>query len=440
MKKFYFLKIALVILAAICCFEANAKWEMLYQLRSPYCMHIAPNGNMLVADYLFDETGGIYLSEDGGATWTKTNAPDYTYGKFIDAGDYVIATGGKGRIARSKDNGKTWEITNYGSAISDILSADVIEYTICYAAAYHNERLYIGDFNGGGILYSEDFGETWVRTNLESLQYEADGGGKGDKPGKPTKLTENIYNLVSYKGELYAFGVYFVFKYDEANDLWITLRNDSNFMSNSTIHNDLLVCGRSVANQSTDIEFLVSFDGTQWGEIERPTDWSDNNVRCLDSDGERLYIGFQEKGFLYTGDNGKSWVSMSDGLPGVSADYPDLIQHIIDLEYDKDYVYAVIYDTPFSDRAIDGIYRLAKSELEEASHIDISTDEINVYCDGEFLYVGECSSVVISDLSGRTLPAIVVDGKVDLQSLTPGTYIYNVSYDCKTSAGKFIKK
>ena len=419
----------------VSCFDANAKWEMLKSIRAPYCMHVSPKGTILVADYLFDGTGGIYRSEDGGETWTKTDAPDYTYGKFIDAGDYIIATGAKCRVARSSDDGKTWEITNYGSALEDIVTPAGRDATISYAAAMHNGRLYVGDFNGGGVLYSEDFGETWVRTNLESLQYEST-----DKSGKPSKNTETIYNLVSYKGELYTFGVYFVFKYDEAKDKWIVLRDDSNFMIQSAIYNDNLVCGRSIMNQTDEVEFIVTYDGEKWGELKRPEGMLDNNIRCLEAEDDFLYIGFQQSGFWYTDNNGESYTKLIDGLP---SDYmfPEITQHIIDLAYDENYVYAVIYDTPFSDREIDGIYRIAKTELVgTGSNLDLSVDAPDVYSDGAYLYVGECTALTISDLSGRAVDAAVVDGKVDLQNLTPGVYIYNVVNNDKNATGKFIKK
>ncbi len=434
MRKTLLLKMLLAAFVCLACsFEAKAQWQRLYSIRAPYCMHIAPNGNMLVADYMFDGTGGIYLSEDKGRTWTKTDAPDYTYGRFIDAGKYIIATGAKGRVARSEDGGKSWEVTNYAGAIEDIMTPDAIDRTICYAATMHKGKLFVGDFGGGGVLYSEDFGETWVRTDVESLQYEATG-----KDGKPMKATETIYNIISYKDELYAFGIFYVFKYDEANDKWVALRSDSNFMSQHTVHNDLLVMSRTVMNQTTDCEFLITFDGEEWGELPRPEGWLDNNIRCLDSDGGNLYIGFQECGFWYTSNYGADWTTKNEGLPLLKNDGSDYIQHMIDLAHDDEYVYAVIYDTPFSTRRIDGIYRISKENtpvgiqrVEEAS---------DVYSDGKYLHVGNCEQLILSDLSGKTIKAERNGGKVDLQGLGRGVYIYNVVHNGKVASGKFVKE
>ena len=127
-------------------------------------------------------------------------------------------------IARSSDGGHTWTECTYANAVRDIFSEDNMPYTVCYACAYHKNKLYVADFCGGGILYSEDFAQTWKRTDLASLKYKAE-----DDDGAPVENTENIYQLVSYKGKLYAFGVYFVFCLDETNNTWKTISDKSNF-------------------------------------------------------------------------------------------------------------------------------------------------------------------------------------------------------------------
>ncbi len=419
-----------------CSLQANAAWEQIYKLNAPYCMHIAPNGDILVADYLFNEQGGIYYSEDGGTTWNKSDAPDYTYGKIIDAGEYLIATGKACRVARSNDNGRTWEVTNYIGAVSDIYNETSAQRTICYAAAMHNDRLYVGDFAGAGVLYTEDFGETWHRTHLESLQFAVEG-----RDGRVAMVTDNIYNLVSYKGELYAFGMSFVFKYDEANDIWITMRNDSNCLSQSTIYKDKLTCGRAIENESTDVPFILTFDGENWDEIARPAGFNDNNIRCMDADEKALYVGFQTSGFACTFDEGNSWIFATEGLPARAGGFADEYQCLVDLAGNDEYLYTVVYVDPFIDSDIDGVYRIAKSELEEKclSVSDIELAAANIHCDGTYLYVGECTSVLITDLSGRTVDAPVVNGKVEVKSLATGVYVYKVVNNNRVVSGKFIK-
>ena len=45
------------------------------------------------------------------------------------------------------------------------------------------------------------------------------------------KTLKTYTKLVSYKGKLYAFGVYFVFCLDETNNTWKTISDKSNFMA-----------------------------------------------------------------------------------------------------------------------------------------------------------------------------------------------------------------
>ena len=122
--------------------NAFAKWEKVHDLTATYACHVTKSGNILLSDYQYmDYSGGIYISEDQGATWTKTNVQDFCYSQFIEAEGYVFAGGDGCVIARSADEGKTWEVMNFGYAYADFLSEDEIRYNPCYAMAYHKGRL-----------------------------------------------------------------------------------------------------------------------------------------------------------------------------------------------------------------------------------------------------------------------------------------------------------
>ncbi len=417
-------------------FEAKAEWEHFYSIRAPYCMHVTPEGRILVADYRFDGKGGIYYTDDG-KTWTKSDAPDYTYGLFLDAGEYLIATGKAGRVARSADNGTTWEVTSYASAVADILDAGSLDRTISYGAAMHNGKLYVCDYAGAGVLYTEDFGETWKCTNIKGLQYEIENP-RGE-PGEMMTVTENLYNLVSYKGKLLAFGIYYIFEYDEANDEWTIMRSDSNWTIQYAVHNGLFVAGRSIMSQDDSVPFLQTYDGKEWGELPRPEGWLDNNVRCFESDGNALYIGFQHSGFMFTADNGETYYQMNEGLPATEQ-FAFQYQHIIDLTSDDKYVYAIIYDEPQKLRFIDGVYRISKEELLEPVGIESVNADNKIYSDGAYLHVGNCDQLTICDISGKTINVARNAGKADLQGLIPGVYLYNAITNGKSVSGKFIKK
>lgn len=330
---------------------ANAQkgWHKIKDLPATNAFHIAKNGNFILADYDFDFLGGIYVSTDQGTTWTKTKVQDYNYNAFCETDEYIFAAAGCGRVARSNDGGLTWELLNYGRAVVDLLGEENLDYTYAYAITMHQGKLFVGDFNGGGVVYSEDNGETWKQTDYEALSFGESKDGK--------RAIENIYNLVSFKDNLYAFGVYYVFRYLPETNSWETISDRSNFMAISAIYKDKLCMGRSVMNYNINEDFIVTIDAEgQWGSLPRPgTD--DNNIRAMHAEGDDLYVAMAESGFYYTPNEGQSWAKLELGYPGGTP---------MQVRTDKDYVYLAVYDLPWSSSGAAGLWRMAKSELADA--------------------------------------------------------------------------
>lgn len=444
MKKIYrtILKSALTAAILVCVSaNASAKWEQVYELTSTYACHVSKSGNLIVSDYQYvDYSGGIYISEDNGETWTKTNAEDHCYSQFIEAGGYIFAGGEGCRVARSADEGKTWEVMNFSYVYADYLDEDALTYNPCYAMAYHKDKLYVGDFNGGGIAYSEDFGETWTLTDRESLMYDISGSEKAPEIGmqreKATTIVESFYSLESFNGSLYAFGVYFVFRLNEETGLWEVLRNDSNFMGTTMIFGDKLVCGRAVMNYTDQVPFLEwTEDGETWGAVKRPEGLLDNNVRAMACDDSNIFVGLQTGGMYYTPDFGESWGFISDGLP---EDGRGGYYHLIMISVTEDYVYCVIYDTPWSGTSVSGLYRLAKSDIPSTSVNTINSDEIEIFADSHNLNVeADCQYVDIYTIDGVVCRLEAHEGKADISMLDSGVYIYATN---KGNKGKFVKK
>lgn len=432
------LRLLAVIIMAGANFNANAKWEKVYDLPASYACFVTKSGNLLMSDYQFiDYSGGIYISEDNGQTWTKTDVADHCYSNFYAAGDYVFATGEACTLARSADEGKTWEELSFAYMYADYLSEEEIMYDPCYCITYHKNKLYVADFSGGGVIYSEDFGETWTMTDRESLMYDLDGGkAPSYKDEKPTRVMENFYNLTSYNDELYIFGVYFVFRLNEETGLWEVIRNDSNFMGVTTVFNGTLICGRSVINYGDHVPFLLTTqDGNEWGEVKRPEGMLDNNVRTMTCDDKNLYVGLQQGGMYYTPDFGETWHFISEGLPSSGN---DVYYTLLSLTETEEYLYVVVYDNAWNGGAISGLYRMAKSELPISSVDELTVAKSNVYVEGDNLVVGndyEC--VTISTMQGVTCQVKVVDGKADISALENGIYIYALD---RNHVGKFVKK
>ena len=238
MKKNYSFKLfKCLVVAVVACFASalyaqTPKWEKIHDFPGTNDFFITKSGNMLMADLLFDwntyaTIGGIYISKDKGETWTKTGAKDYCYNYFIENDEYIFAAAGACRVARSNDGGETWEMLSYQNQVVDVLGEENLEYALAYSMAIYEDKLFVGDFTGGGIVYSADNGETWVATDVETLKFDPEEeGGKtkelqADK--KDTRVVENIYNMMVYNGDLYAFGTYCVFKYLPETNSWETL-------------------------------------------------------------------------------------------------------------------------------------------------------------------------------------------------------------------------
>ncbi len=75
-----------------------------------------------------------------------------------------------------------------------------------------------------------------------------------------------------------------------------------------------------------------------------------------------------------------------------------------------------------------------------AAGIERANADAGVYSDGTYLHVGRCDKLTLTDLSGKTVKAELNGGKVGLQHLVPGVYIYSVQSDGRMASGKFIKK
>ncbi len=406
-------------IAAAC--PASANWEQVYQLPMASAHYITKDGLMLISDLRDAQDGGIYYSEDKGKTFTKCEVADYMYNKFVEIGDYIYAPGKAGRIARSEDGGRTWDVLNYTRVVEQFYEKPgMADETVCYAIAGLDDVLYVGDFLGGGVIMSEDNGETWSFTDRESQMIDF-----GDE-----KVLDNYYNMSAFNNEIYLFGLYSIHKYNVARDKWEALPVNSNCMAAVTIAGDTMIAGRSSENQNPDTEFLATTkDGYTWGKIFNPL--ADNlNVRCVDYDGKYLYAAGPNGKFYYTDDMGEQWYS-ADGLPGVC--WPLVISA------DDDYVYTTVYH-PDPTQVISGLWRYAKSSLKSSGVEALENDNLAVRVDGDMLTVAaQAESIRISDVSGRQAVLSHNTSNVDLGSLTPGVYVYEVVAGGVRVVGKFVK-
>lgn len=330
---------------------AATNWEKIYALPSCYAFHIdKKTGNFMASDFRDDLQGGIYYSEDKGATWTKTKVQDHNFGKFYETDAYTFALGYGGRIARSDDGGKTWELMSYRRAIQDIVSAEDMDYTAAYDMLQMGNRIYLCDY-AGGVIYSEDYGESWKHT-ADDIFLETVEGKQG------TETIHNVlYGMAEQNGHIFAMGLYCVYEYDAAKDTWKIVRTDSNLMAIHCTHKGTLYCGRAMPNDGYRNPFLeLTEDGENWTICPHP-DSEDNNVRALGSNNALLVVGLQSTGMLYTDDDCETWYDLeTSGLP---LRYPgktnlaDQKLTPLSIEFDQDYVYVAFFgDDPKTEPGI----------------------------------------------------------------------------------------
>lgn len=119
--------------------------------------------------------GGVYRSDDGGATWTDivANLPcefgfamvahphraDTAYSFPIADAGARWPHEGKARVARTTDAGETWELLGEGT-LPDRFYAAVMRDAMC-ADDHDPAGLYFGGRNGA-VFASADEGETWA--------------------------------------------------------------------------------------------------------------------------------------------------------------------------------------------------------------------------------------------------------------------------------------
>ena len=408
------------------------QWEQIQVLPATQSIFVAPNGNLISSDFQFDYSGGIYYSTDKGTTWTKADVPDYAYSRMIQAGEYIIASGECCNLARSKDNGVTWELLNYGYMLTDYIGEEGAEYDLAYAITYFKEKLFVADFGGGGVLYSEDFGETWTMTDRESLKY-ALGSSRAVAKGDGSAI-DSFYNLAENNNELLLFGMYFIYRLNESDYTWELLRSDSNFMGVSTTIDDKLICGRGIMNYNEKSHFLeyTTDAGRNWAYINHAdTATFDTNVRALHSDEKGLYCAMQAGNMFYTTDFGANWLDLSKGLP---AGCPTLI-----ITSDDEYLYAAVYSEPFKETTFSGVYRYSKNQLPVANVTNTHNDKFDVYVVDNTLYLATAADITIYNINGQVVATANNCNTVNINNLPQGVYLYEVTGINSHTTGKFVK-
>lgn len=336
-----------------------------------------------VAAYPTSGNGGVWVTTDGGANWTKqatatySNAasfPNIVYfwdlNTGITMGDPI--SGGRLETYRTTNGGVTWTSITGAPAIGG-------EYGYVHNKSVAGDVIWAGS-NLGRIFRSNDKGATWLPTVSSPL---SDFGGAGES-GEIALKDANTAWVASSTGLVYKTtnaGTSF-----ETVDLVTGTFYASSFAYVPGTDQTLLSGGASTANGRGS---SISFDGgANWTEIT-------NN-------------------------------SVDVGITEITAVSPNLI-----------------YGGSFSDAGT-GMNRLtallATSEAGAVKGISIAPNP--TYGDLNISTVLNVKSVEILDMNGRLIKTFGADSKkLDLSSLKVGVYAVKVNTaDGKSQITKFIKK
>ncbi len=228
--------------------NSGLSWEDISLNLSPgaEAYSIATSGKNIIVATNYGSTGGVFLSNDHGATWVggTSGLPNSIVNALSTVGDTVFCgTNGYG-VLRSTDSGLHWGQASTGTIASTYIDAFSIDGDTILAASFNNS---------GGVWRSLDRGETWLQasTGLPTDPYQ---------PG----VYRDILSLAKNHSVLYA-GTSYAGIYISTNngDEW--LESDSGLPANNNYNAQSFAIDSNTIYVGTTIGVFKSFDnGSHW--------------------------------------------------------------------------------------------------------------------------------------------------------------------------------
>ncbi|MDE6279244.1 MAG: T9SS type A sorting domain-containing protein [Paramuribaculum sp.] len=404
---------------------ASAQWQKVCDAPEVEQVFVTSKGSVLVSSW--DEMtgkGGIYRSTDNGDNFTKTRARNYRWNTFIEVRDSIIYTPGDGaHVARSLDDGATWQILSFEGIISDYVSSKEMPYVTSYGMGYDPElkRIYVVVYaDQVGVVYSDDFGETWQLTDRKTQLLNF---GNGDIH------MDVYYGAVFFKGYFYALGLYTIQRYLPETNRWETVVKNPNGLCITTEMDGVLYMGHALEIEPGYL-LRTTENFKDWGTTPLPAGQINAYVRALDNDGKMLFYSWSSHGVFYSTDCAQTWNECGTGLPtGTPGGFYTALAN------NDDYLFTSCY-SPMAQ--FNGVFRIAKSELTSGVSV-VDSDQTQVqYADNTLIVSGvESADIMVYDTAGRVVMS-TKGTSCSLSHLAAGTYIYNVKIAGRTLSGKVV--
>lgn len=409
-----------------------AQWKPTdFTQSSVWTLCLAENGNLIAADDIYPELGGIYLSQDEGATWEKSIAGDHAYTASLVKDESVYFGGVDCNVAISHDNGETWSNVNFKELFPGVSANDPI-----YAMEYHNGRVYASVLNFG-IAYSDDDGITWDLTDYESLLNEGD----------PENGGQWCYNLRSYNGKLYNVGAFGIWEYNEDTDLWSNV--DATWYGGSTcIVDDVFYVVYNAQGIPDGIRYTTNFQ--EWEVMPIP-DGASTTIRTIEYYEGAFFIGHVHDAVFYTLDNGEIWEEYREDFPAYSpAPGLDLYGVPMSLVFSGENMLCGVF-SPFE--GVGGVYKspLPEELISDVKEMgDLRQPMIYPNPAKEFVSLQlpkglkNQGTLMITDLMGRVKFNKTIKGEdgnmlvIPTEDWSSGVYLYTIITGASKSSGKFI--
>lgn len=426
-------KSLLFLLVTLLCLNTSilsAQWEPTGFGESTWSLPKAENGNLLAADDIYPEFGGIYLSEDAGDSWVKTSAVDHAYTAHLVKDESVYMGGVEGYVAISHDNGETWANVNFGNVLPGLTVDDPI-----YAMEYQNGRIYASVFNVG-VVYSEDEGITWNLTDQESLWDE-------DNPEDGGQWT---YNLRSYKGKLYNIGAFGIWVYEETEDLWSQV-DDRWYGNSSLVVDDIIYVIYNAGGIPDGIRYTTDFQN--WDVMPIPAGAS-TSIRFMEYYKGAFFMGHVNEAILYSLDQGTTWIEYREDFP-VFEPVPglEIYSTPMNLVFDGDEMFCGIF-SPIE--GLGGVYKapipaevLSVNEVPSSLSLAVYPNPAKDFINLQFPHGEEVQgSLMITDVLGRVQSRKTLGDmesntiSVSTETWASGIYLYSIVAEGSKITGKFI--
>jgi len=261
---------------------------------------------------------GVYRSLDGGASWENMGLPQSEHiGKILvhpeDPDVVLVASegplwspGGERGVYMSEDGGRSWTATltiDENTGVTDLEFAPDDPGTV-YAAAFQRRRHTWGYMGGGpetGLWKSTDGGRTWKEVTTGLPTRDMGKIGLAVTPADP----DLVYATIESNGGQQGF-----YRSTDRGESW---EHRNTYISGGTGPHYYQEIEASPTEADVviqmDVFFQVTYDGgTTFGNLETGRDkHSDNHALWIDPDNPLHMLGGTDAGLYETFDRGATW-------------------------------------------------------------------------------------------------------------------------------------